>query len=261
MATIGNNYHNARLGMTLQGTSENDLITGLGGNDIILAGYHAGAWQNGNYGNDDVFGGTGDDFINYSWSRDSARIWGDGGSETLEDGNDTIYGSQGADTIYGGRGADTINGWHGDDTIYGDAIGAYSDVITGGLGSDTIWSGNGDDTFVYNYGDSPATYTGSDVIMDFNGIHDKIWTPGPVGTVGNYHEYTIDPLYSGALQFESAAEIADTWLDHSDDTYVFYTDGQQGYLFADTNMDGDLDFGIELKGLTSITQFSHLDLV
>ena len=42
---------------------------------------------------------------------------------------------------------------------------------------------------------------------------------------------------------------------------AFYTDGQDGYLFADNNLDGKVDTGIELRGLDPLSDFSWRDLV
>ena len=43
--------------------------------------------------------------------------------------------------------------------------------------------------------------------------------------------------------------------------YVYLTNGMQGYLFADVNGDGAADYGIELKELTSLSDFSYMNLL
>ena len=82
------------------------------------------------YGNLDLLGGPGDDFIMGSY------------------GNDDIYGGEGDDIIYGNQigvslyGNDYIEGGPGDDFIAGvDAADGTDSVYKGGLGNDTIGAG------------------------------------------------------------------------------------------------------------------------
>lgn len=65
-------------GATLNGSTGDEILFGVGGNETI----------NGNGGNDIFYGGA---------------------------GNDAIYGGTGADTVYGGTGNDSLNGAGGDD--------------------------------------------------------------------------------------------------------------------------------------------------
>lgn len=69
----------------------------------------------------------------------STGTTGASGTDTGEDGNDTIFGGTGADVIDGGIDDDIISGDDGDDRIIG---GEGNDVIEGGDGNDTIHAGN-----------------------------------------------------------------------------------------------------------------------
>jgi len=98
----------------LAGTSEDDLIFGLMGNDTIA----------GNSGNDSIFGGKQSDLIEGNSGQDS--LFGD-----LE--NDTINGGEGNDFLVGGKGRDSISGNSGNDVLSGDRD---TDILIGGDGAD-----------------------------------------------------------------------------------------------------------------------------
>ncbi|MBE0484417.1 MAG: cadherin-like domain-containing protein, partial [Bacterioplanes sp.] len=94
----GNDLNNT---FTLNGTSDSDLIYGLGGNDRLNG-------TTGSGGNDILFGG---------------------------DGRDTLNGGDGDDFLSGGAGNDTLNGGNGNDYLWS---GAGNDTMTGGAGADTF---------------------------------------------------------------------------------------------------------------------------
>ncbi|MEG4960508.1 MULTISPECIES: DUF4394 domain-containing protein [unclassified Microcoleus] len=100
----------------LAGTSEDDLIFGLMGNDTIA----------GNSGNDSIFGGKQSDLIDGNSGQDS--IFGD-----LE--NDNINGGEGSDFLVGGKGRDSISGNSGNDVLSGDRD---TDLLIGGDGADVF---------------------------------------------------------------------------------------------------------------------------
>lgn len=102
---------------TLNGTANDDILMGLGGNDSITAGN----------GNNLVFGGSavtdttdGNDII------------------TSGTGNDTIYGNAGADNITSGGGSDLVYGGIGTDTITTNALTGNASVYGGGGFIDTV---------------------------------------------------------------------------------------------------------------------------
>ena len=103
------------------GTTGDDVIDGLGGDDEIL-------------------GGLGDDILN-------------GG-----DGNDSLVGGKGDDKVNGGAGKDEIDGGKGDDVIRG---GDGNDVLDGGDGNDDVGGGKGKDNITANDGEKDEVNCGS----------------------------------------------------------------------------------------------------
>jgi Ca2+-binding RTX toxin-like protein len=119
----------------LIGTTANEALFGLGGDDLVLTGA----------GHNLAFGGP---------------------------GNDTLVGGTGADGLFGGAGDDVLDGGAGDDLLVG---GLGDDVLDGGGGSNILVGGAGADIFRLNtpggYGGavvnglSPAE---PDTLVDFN---------------------------------------------------------------------------------------------
>jgi len=177
----------------------------------------------------------------------------------LDDGvSDTLAGTSSADTIRGYGGRDWIYAGGGDDTIDG---GRGNDMIEGGRGMDWMTGGSGDDTYRFKLGDSGPSYASADVITDFQTGHDilQFSMPGLHGTAANTREFafTGDGTYSGT--YNIALEYARQDIGGKVQ-FAFYTDGHDGYLFADLDHNGIVDTGIELRGLTSTGDFSYLDI-
>jgi Ca2+-binding RTX toxin-like protein len=129
-----------------QGTSRDETIFALAGNDVVGGGY----------GNDVIFGGAGDD-----------RLSGGVGSDTLygDEGNDTLDGGYGADLLYGGAGDDILGGSYGSDDAgalsggwpsYYYSPGAGNTYI-GGTGNDTLQGTTMADLYLFNRGDGQDT--------------------------------------------------------------------------------------------------------
>jgi len=127
---------------TYQGTSSDETIFALAGNDAV----------DGGYGNDVVFGGAGDD-----------KLSGGAGSDTLygDEGNDTLDGGYGADVLYGGAGDDILGGGRGSADAgtlssgwpfyyYGPGAG---NTYVGGTGNDTLQGTTMADLYLFNKGD------------------------------------------------------------------------------------------------------------
>jgi serralysin len=116
------------------GTTEDDLLPGLGGDDIVV----------GLEGNDTIQGGDGDDILRGDEGNDDINT-GAGNDFVLGgDGNDTVGGMAGRDTVLGGDGDDVI-AWNDPtgDLAFGDA---GNDTLRGGdAAADTIFGGDGDD--------------------------------------------------------------------------------------------------------------------
>jgi Ca2+-binding RTX toxin-like protein len=212
----------------IEGLGGQDYIWGFGGDDIIFAGED----------NDHVFAGLGND-----------QVYGGGGTDHLfgDGGNDLLLGEWGTDYLYGGEG---------------------NDELWGGAGQDWLWGGPDRDTFVF--GTSDSDLSNPDHIMDFEGgvprsslvgdTIDMFW--GPAGTASNYDECTME---TGA-GYNAARDLAENWFAGDsyiggDLSYLFITDGVDGYFFSDVDSNGTMDHGIVLEDLSSLSGFSYKNIV
>ncbi len=133
-------------------------------NGVALAVNAAGQVINGTPNNDTLSGGAGNDIIN-----------GLGANDTLfgNDGNDTVNGGDGADTLYGQNGNDVMNGGLGNDTIDG---GYGNDTFTfdASFGQDTLsmsdFSAGKVDTVVF------SSYASSDVASVERNVNNLVIT-------------------------------------------------------------------------------------
>ena len=119
---------------------DGDHLRGGDGDDRL---YAAGEFGTDDTGKDLVYGGYGNDFI-YGGS----GVWGGPGNDTMQflwsgaseadggDGNDVVRGSPFSDRLHGGAGADSVNG-NGND-----------DFLTGGDGPDSLRGGQGNDMLI-----------------------------------------------------------------------------------------------------------------
>ncbi|MFN8193621.1 MAG: calcium-binding protein [Nocardioidaceae bacterium] len=101
-------------------------------------------------GNDTVYTGPGDDFVNGAQNDDV--IYGNAG-------NDWLRGGANDDKVWGGDGNDKIVGQDNHDLIYGEG---GDDLLYGAFGPDTIWGGEGTDRIVCGGGDDTAYVDGSE---------------------------------------------------------------------------------------------------
>lgn len=93
-------------------------------------------------------------------------------------------------------------------------------------------------------------------------VADTINVIGPAGTASNYDEYTIE---TGA-GYNAARDLAENWFAvdsyfGGDLSYLFITDGVDGYFFGDSNSNGIMENGIVLEGLNSLYDFSYKNIV
>lgn len=299
MAIIGNYQENFRLGRTLDGTSDADTIYGHGGNDYLLGGagtdvLYGGAgndfiyassyalWNhNADWGGSGVeyaVGGAGNDIINFSMTtHDYNVLYGDDFSAGVGEGIDNVYGGSGIDYIYGGGASDVLDGGDGNDIIYGDFTtdsgNDGGDVLRGGGGSDYLYGGGGDDqldggsggdwltggmghnTFAWSQDSSGTVWATADTITDFYAPWDSISVIGSANA-NNYAE--VSTRFSG---FDNARTVASYLFNDDDITYAFVTDGTNGYIFADFDNNGGIDSGVELQGLSSLSEFSYADII
>lgn len=147
------------IGGTTQTPSDDDIIYGYGGADII----------DGDSGDDTIYGGDGADDLD-----------GGVGDDTLygEADADTIFGDSGADVIYGGAGNDDVDGGNDNDIIYGDA---GDDILDGSSGDDILYGGAGDDELYGGGGDDLLVYDGGlDEVYGEGSSGDVLWISGGV---------------------------------------------------------------------------------
>jgi Ca2+-binding RTX toxin-like protein len=87
---------------------------------------------------------------------------------SVNQGNDTLLGSEGNDKLLGATGNDILNGGAGRDIILG---GAGRDALTGAQGNDILVAGSGSDTLTGGAGADDFAFTrpneGIDTIRDF----------------------------------------------------------------------------------------------
>jgi Ca2+-binding RTX toxin-like protein len=275
---------------TLFGTAENDIIYGLGGDDVInLEGRFLGNPLL--RGTDEAYGGDGNDKIFGSSSRDILdggdgldQVYGGGGNDDIyggadtdwllgEDGNDDLFGGDGCDQLYGGEDHDELYGGELSDWLDG---GSGDDVLMGGEDADHLTGGSDLDQFAFAFenlfvGDSWAS--NPDTIWDFNHNYDTIVLKGPgfePFPSTKYEEDTIGALHGVGAGYDAAKKHAESLLTGGK-TYAFVTDQVDGYLFVDCfqgNGEGfdegvyaGVEVGIILKGLTSISDFDPSNIL
>lgn len=189
---------------TLNGTSGDDFMLGLGGDDRIY----------GRQGKDSINGGSGHDYI--SGQEDVDEIHGGTGNDSLYGGAgiDTIYGEDGDDRVYGGDSGDQLFGQAGADRLYGEA---GDDVLTAGDGADLLYGREGDDIL---YGDA-----GLDKLYGGDG-GDQLYGGADMDYL--YGETGNDQIYGG------------TGNDHlygAEGDDVLFGEGGNDFLFAGTGHD------------------------
>ena len=156
----------------LEGGAGDDQIFGGSGNDVIDGGDGRDKLL-GRNGVDRIFGGDGSDWIWGNHDGDSLfggagddKIWGKLGNDHIygEDGDDILYGNQGDDYINGGNGNDLLWGGTGDDTLIG---GAGNDILFGNFGDDVLNGEEGDDILFGGFGsDTLSGGDGCDWLFD-----------------------------------------------------------------------------------------------
>jgi VCBS repeat-containing protein len=142
-------------------TNDTDTVNLGSGDDIVYVGS--------DYATDNLDGGTGTDWIGFSWSYGSSNLTytiNSGNASNFENiaggqGNDTLTGDANANVILGGKGNDTIYGKAGNDKLYGGispdssgnnltnslnlTVGLYYNQYYQGAGNDSLYGGAGDD--------------------------------------------------------------------------------------------------------------------
>lgn len=124
----------AAFAATMDGTDGVDELTGGVGDDTIQGLAGNDSWLNGGFGDDTVYGNGGNDDIRGSAPKR--------GHDNGDKGEDSLFGGTGGDYILGGLGKDKIHGGPGDDTLF-DGAGEMGfdgsvDRLRGGPGDDVI---------------------------------------------------------------------------------------------------------------------------
>ncbi|NCY17378.1 MAG: hypothetical protein EBX39_11550, partial [Actinobacteria bacterium] len=156
--------------------SDESLILGTPGDDVILATGATATTIRGGVGDDiicgtpapdRIFGGLGDDEISAGSGADV--IDGGSGADTIRGnlGGDTISGGSGDDWLIGGIGDDTMAGNTGDDVVAG---GGGVDSVRGGFGGDSIDGGTAPDTIDPGAGDDFCRRDPADTMMSDCGV-------------------------------------------------------------------------------------------
>lgn len=132
------------------------LIIGRGGDDHLQVHSQITipATIDGGSGDDQIWGGDGDDTITDLVGNNSIMagagndlVTTGGGQDNVDagDGNDMVMAGGGNDTVTGGNGNDILVGGDGDDAMNG---GDDYDLIIGGRGADTITGNKGEDLLI-----------------------------------------------------------------------------------------------------------------
>jgi Ca2+-binding RTX toxin-like protein len=195
---------------------------------------------------------------------------GNGSANVIGSANDdSVYGWLGDDTYAGGAGDDTLAGSVGDDSLSGGADddivdgGADDDTLTGGTGVDVLIGGSGTDTFVFANGDSGATEATADIITDFVTGVDSLSLGGPAGSDGVNYVEGIATDFATALANANANLATLNTADAGNvqtKLYVFQAVGTDGYLFIDSDADGDVDMVVVLDGVDDLSKISAADI-
>jgi Ca2+-binding RTX toxin-like protein len=182
----------------------------------------------------------------------------------------TINGTYGSENITGPNLSSLIYGKAGNDII---VAGTQVDLIIGGTGADTLTGSGGNDGFIITDGDSGLTAITADKITDFISGADYLnvggsTTADATATTGNYVEESI-----AVANFSVALSQANTALNSlnsgtgsspnyntSADLYSFQYDANYGYLFTDTDSDGNADLVVMLTGIDN-TEIAHTDVL
>jgi len=154
--------------------------------------------------------------------------------------------------------ANTLNGSDHIDEIVG---GANADSIDGGAGADLLTGGKGNDTFTYAR--VPASPDANiDTITDFNANSFGNGVFGTEGSGAGSAKYRNGDVLRFSVSTDPTTFKVNVQADDGDDFIVdAANDGSSSAvlnsltsrLFFDSNADGDVDYVIELSGVTSIT--------
>lgn len=267
---------------TLIGSDDDNVLSGLGGNDTLLGGLgrdflYGGDGADsldGEGGSDRVYGGAGADTIigGAGWD----NLWGDAGDDTLDGGNGTdwLFGGDGIDTLsggterdilYGQAGNDILRGGDGDDTLHGgndndDLAGdAGNDWLFGGAGADRLEGGIGDDRIQGSYGrDVLAGGAGADTFIFSNG--DSAASAAGADRIRDFSRAEGDRIDLSAIDANGGAAgdgafifVGTTAFSGAAGELRFTTSTTTTLVEGDMNGDGVADFSLIVDGTVPLT--------
>lgn len=204
-------------------------------------------------GNDEVYGGLGDDTIiggpedpvagytdndlifgdTFRGEASNDKIYGGYGNDTLYGdsyeggggGNDTIYGGLGDDKLFGGDGNDFLDGGAGNDSLYG---GTGDDYLDGGTGADVIYGGDGKD---YLSGSDFPGVNYADTL--YGGGGDDQYYIGPSDVVIENASEGIDTV-TVASNYTLGANVENLTFTGGSSTLIGTGNSLDNYMWADT---------------------------
>ncbi len=178
-----------------------EAISGSYYNDTLIGNNSDNTLNGGNWGQDYLSGGDGNDTLSIDSSNTYACFLSGG------NGNDSLTGGKGNDEFHGNAGFDTLNGGKGSDTAYyySAVAGINADlntgIVTGGDDTDTLisienisgsWFGDllvgnsSDNAFYGNHGDDTLTgNAGSDTLDGGSGLDTAIYFNAPASINAN----------------------------------------------------------------------------
>ncbi|MFN6485794.1 MULTISPECIES: calcium-binding protein [unclassified Nostoc] len=133
------NYKNIE-GLEIRGTIYDDYIVGTNGNDYLFGG---SSGNDTSYGDDQIFGGAGNDYLSVDYSTSNNTLIGGTGNDNLSadysKGNNLLSGGNGNDnlSVSNSSGNNTLIGGAGDDSLSGDSS-KSNNLLSGGDGNDNL---------------------------------------------------------------------------------------------------------------------------
>ena len=244
-ATVGAQWGTVRT-TTVNGTTSTYNLTISSGGLAVVLGQGNAVVANGNYGDADaIYGGAGNDWI-FAGAGDD---YVDGG-----DGNDVVFGELGADVILLGAGNDVAYGDSGDTVLTGNVLtsSAYDDFIDGGTGNDTVVGSYGSDVLIGGAGADKLVGDGGDSVWDgadlLDGGDDNDTLSGGggadtlLGGAGNdllYGDDTYD--HRAADRLEGGKGDDTLYGGYGKDTYVFNRGDGVDVVGDEDDMFGDIN--------------------
>lgn len=190
---------------------------------------------------------AGDDTIKGS-SKVGNYLQGGAGNDKVDghSGNDGLFGEEGNDTLKGLTGNDELDGGEGNDVLDG---AAGNDILYGGEGYDTLKGGAGKDTFQLYSGDSGLNHrTTLDTISDF-----KLKEGDIIQFDFLFSSEDILILNEKTQKTATYDALLATANGSDQRIVVGFTadDKKAGYVFVDTDNNGEMDMSIKLVGVTT----------